>query len=164
MATIKRTGNDQIIAEDLTGAIPIEFAGTKMNGWLPFEGGCFVFVGQQINGVFTVDDVHLPVSKLKNQLPRLEANDVFNRSTFTECLQGEMIIILSDVWLDFEKVCFLKIAVYVIVFLLIYLFKSLKEEIVCFYKTFLVHIFVSFENVNFENYVRKKCEIFATNK
>lgn len=92
------------MAEDLTGAIPIEFSGTKMSGWLPFEGGCFLFEGQQMDGVFTVDDVYLPVSKLRDQMPKLEIGDVFNRSKFTECTQCDRIVILSDIWLDTEKV------------------------------------------------------------
>jgi hypothetical protein len=104
LATVKRVGGDQIIAEDMSGAIPIEFSGTKISGWLPFEGGCFLFEGQQMDGVFTVDDVHFPLSKPRSQLPQLEASDIFNRSKFTECTQSDRIVILSDVWLDFEKV------------------------------------------------------------
>lgn len=106
---MRRVNNDRAIAEDMTGSIPIEFSGTKMNGWLPFEGGCFLFEGQQMDGVFTVDDVYLPISKPNDQLPRLEADSIYDRSKFDECAQSDKIIILSDVWLDLEKVGLLRI-------------------------------------------------------
>jgi len=104
LATALRIGGEEILAEDLTGSIPIEFARTKMNGWLPFEGGCFLFDGQQMDGIFTVDDVYLPISKMPNQLPHMSTDDVFNRQKFPVCSEDDRIVILSDIWLDHDRI------------------------------------------------------------
>lgn len=104
MATARRVGGDSILAEDLTGCVPIEFSGTKIDGWLPFEGGCFLFEGQQMDGIFTVDDVHLPIPVSKEHLPKVDPESAFNRGKFKDCTDGDRIVVLSDVWLDMEKV------------------------------------------------------------
>lgn len=75
-----------------------------MNGWIPFEGGYFLFQGQQMDGIFTVDDVHLPIPKPFSQMPSLTKNDLFNRQKFAEAAESDKIVVLSDIWLDLEEV------------------------------------------------------------
>ncbi|KAI6239637.1 U1 small nuclear ribonucleoprotein C [Aphelenchoides fujianensis] len=97
LAIVRRSGGTSLTAEDVTGSIPVEFTATIQDGWLPFEGGCFLMEGVQQNGLFTIDRVRLPISKPTAQLPQFAVTDAFNRGNMPECGENDQIVFLSDV-------------------------------------------------------------------
>lgn len=92
------TGN-MLIAEDLNGTVKLDLKMTQYEPALYFEGGIYIFEGIYNKGMLSVERLSLP--QIKSNL-LIESDEGKHSQVATN--SKDMIVVLSDVYLDNERV------------------------------------------------------------